>query len=170
MYDFAFCRRIGSLTPALAAHHVLGLGLWSLLLAQDVGGSVALWVQLAEGSTPFLHLTTGLRVLDLASSALCKACGLCTLVTFFVLRCVLQPLCLRELLASRQLWADADTQLAFYATSATGVFFVALNLYWFSQMLAAAASVLRGVEEKTSSALEAAPAESECERKTRKRR
>ena len=174
MYDFVVCFRTGGLTPALVAHHSLGLSLWVALLALDCGGVFALWVQLAEGSTPLLHATTSLRKLGLGSSALCKATGLCTVLTFFLLRVLLQPLCLVEVWHSSPLWTGrAGLRAAFWAMTASGVFFVCLNMYWFALMLRAVAHTIRADEPAArrqgahaDASLAAAPAEGE-ERKRR---
>ena len=100
--------------------------------------------RLTQGSTPFLHATTALFKLGLDGTAAYSLCAAATLVTFTLLRMVLQPLCLLSLVQSKGLWgSSAQQQALFYTMAAICAAFNALNTMWWMKLVQRAIGLTR---------------------------
>lgn len=106
-----------------------------------------------------MHATTALFKLGLDDTAVYSLCAAGTLVSFTLLRMVLQPLCLVSLVQSKALWGTQ--QALFYSMASICVAFNGLNTMWWLKLVQRAMGLARkkGGPKKAASGA-AAPASS----------
>lgn len=102
-----------------------------------------------QGSTPFLHASSILRTLGLKHTALFNVCALATLLTFTLLRIVMQPLCMVSLYHSHHLWAAANQSTLWLILLLIGCGFCLLNFVWWSMLMRKAYTALFGGGEES---------------------
>ena len=136
----------------LLGHHLLGLVSWGAVRVHNCGGLIMCLILLAEGSSPFLHCSTKLHALGWGSTRIALACNIGTLLSFLVLRVMLQPFGLWALWRSRPLWPSAPL---FALSFSSYALFLLLNLFWFRKL------VRRAMGSKGDARRAAAPAKSD---------
>lgn len=163
--DTVACVDVG-LTPDMAAHHVLGLVTFGVIMYFDAAGLYAMNVNMVEarrrggrcarrvlalaraltppfqGSTPFLNVGVLLHKLGFGESRTYRFCLDTTCLLFALLRVVLQPLGLLSLWHSHHMW-DAVSNRAWVFAVAMNVVFVVLNFTWFFMLMRKAARIRR---------------------------
>jgi predicted permease len=93
-----------------------------------------MFVYIAEGSTPFLHICWLLYKLRKKDSNVFKFFAMILLASFFVFRVVMSPCLLFHLIANRSSWG-MGSELLFALNAAIVSLFTVLNFFWFHKLV-----------------------------------
>eukprot|EP00304_Pavlova_gyrans_P008373 CAMPEP_0206042364 /NCGR_PEP_ID=MMETSP1466-20131121/6510_1 /ASSEMBLY_ACC=CAM_ASM_001126 /TAXON_ID=44452 /ORGANISM="Pavlova gyrans, Strain CCMP608" /LENGTH=259 /DNA_ID=CAMNT_0053417073 /DNA_START=40 /DNA_END=819 /DNA_ORIENTATION=+ len=120
----------------MLAHHAMGLAAEALVLVYGFGGFSLVVVHLAEGSTPFLHLSWALLKFGYGGTRLFFATGVALVLTFGILRVILPAWVLFGNLLTESgtaAWGAASALHEFFVLVV--VIFWFLNCFWFVKLL-----------------------------------
>ncbi len=97
-------------------------------------------VYIAEGSTPFLHISWLLHQLKLKDTGGFKLLVAVLLTTFFVCRIILSPYMLWHMITFQERWGE-DTFLLFWGNWLIVFLFGLLNYFWFYKLVSLAVKI-----------------------------
>ena len=131
-----------ALDAAFISHHVVGLAAHGLAKRHALLRAVTPYVYLAEASTPFLHASWMLNLLDRAKSDLFLVNGLAGAAAYVAFRVLLPPLTLWRHRDAGPWLAEPGGAAVHTAFLASMVVFIGLNLFWFRKLVRMVASKL----------------------------
>lgn len=120
----------------IVAHHGMGLAshLSTRLSHNRAAAFYTMLVYIAEGSTPFLHISWILHQLDFRQSIFFFLCSGLLILTFFVCRICLGPYMVWHLFFFKEEWGKGNNALYIFNFVIVSTFAL-LNYYWFYKLL-----------------------------------
>jgi hypothetical protein len=149
LYDCFADWYVNGLTIDMGLHHVLGAISFILINLTGRGGLWMMWIMLAEGSTPFLHIGWLLHKVG-NDGPWFQLNGYTLVLTFTLLRAISPALILNSMIAHRALFAGHET--LFYILLAITSVFAILNWVWWVKLLKMAGLLPEGGKAKDSKA------------------
>jgi hypothetical protein len=134
LYDcFADCY-VNGLTVDMGLHHITGSVSNILILLTGRGGEWMMWIMLAEGSTPFLHIGWILHKLGY-DGLWYKVNGYTLVLTFTLLRAISPLFILNSMITHRTLPVWTGYESCFNLHLIITAFFTLLNWFWYVKLL-----------------------------------
>lgn len=129
IYESLFCQQRDVL-----AHHLLGLvsHISTRLSNNNAAIFYTMMIYIAEGSTPFLHLSWLINQLSLTKTTIFKFCALILLLSFFLFRIALGPVVIWHMYKFKNEWNNNNL---YYGNYLIIIMFVTLNYYWFRKLI-----------------------------------
>jgi len=132
-------------TKLTLVHHIMGMLTWAPVLFYDQACPWVMWTHLAEASTPLINLGWFMHY-NGARDWMVQAAALLTVAVFFLFRVLSPPFCLHSMWKHRNLVQPFGLWVYLFAVQ---VFFVGLNCYWFSKLVAMILNKVVGKKKAT---------------------